>query len=43
MLRVTDDLDAIIDVLPPRVAEALRSRANNFELLEIVLDLCRKP
>ena len=43
MLRVTDDLDAIIDVLPSRVAEALRSRANNFELLEIVLDLGRKP
>jgi len=43
MLRVTDDLDALIDVLPPRVAESLRSRPNNFELLEIVLDLGRRP
>src|SRR3990172_215977 len=43
MLRVTDDLDALIDVLPARVAETIRSRPNNFELLEIVLDLGRLP
>ncbi|HET9476196.1 MAG TPA: R3H domain-containing nucleic acid-binding protein [Dehalococcoidia bacterium] len=43
MLRVTDDLDALIDVLPARVAEAVRTRPNNFELLEIVLDLGRMP
>ncbi len=43
MLRVTDDLDALIDVLPARVAEAVRCRPNNFELLEIVLDLGRIP
>jgi len=43
MLRVTDDLDAMVDVLPARVAEAVRSRPNNFELLEIILDLGRRP
>ncbi|HET8944146.1 MAG TPA: R3H domain-containing nucleic acid-binding protein [Dehalococcoidia bacterium] len=43
MLKVTDDLDALIDVLPARVAEAVRMRRNNFELLEIVLDLGRMP
>ncbi len=43
MLRVTDDLDALVDVLPSRVAEAVRARPNNFELLEIVLDLGRMP
>ena len=43
MLRVTDDLDALLDVLPVRVAETVRSRSNNFELLEIVLDLGRIP
>ena len=43
MLNITDDLDALIDILPPLVAEALRQRANNFELLEVVLDLGRSP
>ncbi len=43
MLNITDDLDAIIGVLPPHGAEALRQRPNNFELLEIVLDLGRLP
>jgi stage III sporulation protein SpoIIIAA len=43
MLNITDDLDALIDVLPPQVAESVRTRANNFELLEIVLDLGRLP
>jgi stage III sporulation protein SpoIIIAA len=43
MLQITDDLDALIDVLPRRVADAVRSRPNNFELLEVVLDLGRVP
>jgi stage III sporulation protein SpoIIIAA len=43
MLQITDDLDALIDVLPERVADAIRSRPNNFELLEVVLDLGRVP
>jgi stage III sporulation protein SpoIIIAA len=43
MLQITDDLDALIDVLPKRVADAVRSRPNNFELLEVVLDLGRVP
>ena len=43
MLRITDDLDALIGVLPDRVAEAIRQRRNNFELLEVVLDLGRLP
>ena len=33
MLNITDDLDALINVLPPQVATALRERPNNFELL----------
>ncbi len=43
MLRIADDLDTLIDILPTRVAEALRGRRNNFELLEVVLDLGRLP
>ena len=41
MLNITDDLDALIDILPPQAAESLRQRPNNFDLLEIVLDLGR--
>src|SRR6266540_7423979 len=43
MLNITDDLDALIDVLPAHIATTVRRRANNFELLEIVLDLGRPP
>lgn len=43
MLNITDDLDTLIDVLPPDIAASVRSRANNFELLEVVLDLGRLP
>ena len=43
MLKITDDLDALLEVLPPHVADAVRERTNNFALLEIVLDLGRAP
>jgi len=43
MLRITDDLDALLDVLPPHVHDPLRQRKDNFELLEVVLDLGRLP
>jgi stage III sporulation protein SpoIIIAA len=41
--KITDDLQALLGVLPPRIVEAV-TRANNTEnLLEIVLDLGRIP
>jgi len=43
MLNITDDLDSLIDVLPAQLAVIVRGRPNNFELLEIVLDLGRLP
>src|SRR3989454_6471926 len=43
MLNITDDRDTLIDVLPLPLAASVRSRDNNFELLEIVLDLGRPP
>ncbi|MDO8616990.1 MAG: R3H domain-containing nucleic acid-binding protein [Dehalococcoidia bacterium] len=43
MQNITDDLDTLLDVLPARVAEAVRARHNNYALLEIVLDLGRLP
>ncbi|MDD5368387.1 MAG: AAA family ATPase [Anaerolineaceae bacterium] len=41
--KITDDLQALLSVLPPRIVEAV-NRANNTDyLLEIVLDLGRIP
>ena len=40
---ITDDLDALLDVLPRHVTDPLRSRPDVRDLLEIVLDLGRLP
>src|SRR5512147_2757180 len=41
--RITDDLQALMSVLPPKISEAL-VRVNNAEnLIEIVMDLGRQP
>ncbi|HEX7555669.1 MAG TPA: AAA family ATPase, partial [Leptolinea sp.] len=41
--RITDDLQKLLEVLPPAVAEAV-TRANNIDnLIEIILDLGRVP
>jgi len=40
---VTDELDALLDILPPQVAEPLQQQPDRNELLEIVLDLGRRP
>jgi stage III sporulation protein SpoIIIAA len=41
--RITDDLHALLAVLPPRIVEALTVANNSENLLEIVLDLGRLP
>jgi stage III sporulation protein SpoIIIAA len=42
-LRITDDLDALLGVLPGSIVEAVH-KANNYDaLLEIILDLGRVP
>jgi stage III sporulation protein AA len=41
--NITDNLDILFDVLPPHVAEAVHTANQNENLLEIVLDLGRKP
>ena len=40
---IVDDLEALIDVLPQRVQVPLRAREELSSLLEVVLDLGRKP
>jgi stage III sporulation protein SpoIIIAA len=41
--RITDDLDRLLDVLPPGVQRALATPAARDQLLEVVLDLGRVP
>ena len=41
--RISADLEALIETLPPHIREPLSKREDNEELLEIVLDLGREP
>ena len=41
--ETTDDLDALLGALPPEIVARLRSFANRADLLEVVLDLGRRP
>jgi stage III sporulation protein SpoIIIAA len=40
---VTDDLDLLLDALPPRIVESVRSPERRVDLLEVVMDLGRLP
>ena len=40
---ITDDLDLLLDALPPHIGEPLLERDDNSELLEVVMDLGRRP
>ena len=41
--ETTDDLDALMEALPPEIHERLRALANRTDLLEVVMDLGRRP
>ncbi len=41
--RITDDLDALLGVLPPGIAEAVTAVNDSDNLLEVILDLGRVP
>jgi len=40
---IIDDLDALLDILPPFISEPLQKREDRSELLEVVMDLGRPP
>ncbi len=40
---ITDDLEALLDVLPPHIHQPLYRQPDIKELLEIILDLGRPP
>ncbi|MBX3052772.1 MAG: AAA family ATPase [Caldilineaceae bacterium] len=42
-LRITDDLDLLLDVLPTRIQDSLREIGRPSELIEVVMDLGRLP
>ena len=41
--ETTDDLDALMEALPPEICDRLRGVANRTDLLEVVMDLGRRP
>jgi stage III sporulation protein SpoIIIAA len=41
--RIIDDLDALLNILPPHISEPLWEREDRHELLEVVMDLGRPP
>ena len=41
--RITDDLQALLDVLPPEIASAVVALNNSDNLIEIIMDLGRVP
>jgi stage III sporulation protein SpoIIIAA len=41
--ETTDDLDDLMEALPPEICERLHSFANRADLLEVVMDLGRRP
>ncbi|MGH2463745.1 MAG: R3H domain-containing nucleic acid-binding protein [Candidatus Limnocylindria bacterium] len=42
-LETTDDLEALLEALPPEIIERVRGFSNRADLLEVVLDLGRQP
>jgi len=40
---VSDDLDALLDILPPKVMQPLVSHPRRNQLLEVIMDLGRRP
>ena len=42
-LETTDDLDALLEALPPEIVDRVRTFANRADLLEVVMDLGRRP
>jgi stage III sporulation protein SpoIIIAA len=41
--ETTDDLDALMEALPPEICDRLRELSNRTDLLEVVMDLGRRP
>jgi len=42
-IKITDDLDALLNVLPPHIKEVLEAVNEGEKLIEIIMDLGRQP
>lgn len=42
-LQITDDLDALLDILPENISQAILEVKDSSNFLEVVLDLGRVP
>jgi stage III sporulation protein SpoIIIAA len=41
--KITDDLNSLLDILPPEIVETIKDIGRNDEFLEVILDLGRIP
>ncbi len=41
--ETTDDMDALLEALPPEIGEAIRALPNALDVIEVVMDLGRRP
>ncbi|MCP4620239.1 MAG: AAA family ATPase, partial [Bradyrhizobium sp.] len=41
--KITDDLDVLLSVLPPHIETEVRAAGRSDDLLEVILDLGRRP
>ena len=41
--ETTDDMDALLEALPPEIGEAIRALPNLTDVIEVVMDLGRRP
>ncbi len=41
--ETTDDMDALLEALPPEIGDAIRSLPNLTDVIEVVMDLGRRP
>ncbi len=41
--RITDDLEALLDRLPPSISQPIQKRPDRSDLLEVIIDLGRMP
>jgi stage III sporulation protein SpoIIIAA len=41
--KITDDLEALLEIMPPATREAIQKQNHSDDLLEVILDLGRQP
>jgi len=41
--KITDDLEALLEIMPPAIREAIQKENHSDDLLEVILDLGRQP